>query len=112
MILTKDFAKYLDEVVDYLEKLPVKRMLPVPDPLGTWESFLEWITNIRDSIKNQEGEKIDWIGGGVDDVRASFYEWFKKYDERREVNFLEVFPEYKEFYNSCKELCEVKNGII
>jgi hypothetical protein len=112
MILTKDFAKYLDEVVDYLEKLPVKRMLPVPDPLGTWKSFLKWITNIRDSIKNQEGEKIDWVGGDVNNIRASFYKWFKQYDERREVNFLEVFPEYKEFYNLCKELCEVKNGII
>jgi len=90
--------------VDYLEKLPVNRMLPVPDPLGTWKSFLKWITNIRDSIKNQEGEKIDWVGGDVNNIRASFYKWFKQYDERREVNFLEVFPEYKEFYNMCKEL--------
>jgi hypothetical protein len=106
MILTKDFTKYLDDVVDYLEKLPVNRMLPVPDPLGTWESFLKWITNIRDSIKNQEGEKIDWVGGDVNDVRASFYKWFKQYDERREVNFLETFPEYTEFYNMCKELAK------
>ena len=63
--------------------------------------------NIRDSIKNQEGEKIDWVSGDVNDVRASFYKWFKQYDERRKVNFLETFPEYKEFYNMCKELDKV-----
>lgn len=30
-----------------------------------------------------------------------FYNWFNEYDRRRETNFLEVFPEYEDFYNRC-----------
>jgi hypothetical protein len=39
--------------------------------------------------------------------RKDFYNWFNEYDRRRNVNFLETFPEMKDFYNLCKE---VANG--
>lgn len=34
--------------------------------------------------------------------RKDFYNWFNEYDRRRKVNFLETFPEMKDFYNLCK----------
>ena len=39
-----------------------------------------------------------------------FYEYFKEYDRRRNLNFLETFPEMKEFWNEAKELYEEKYG--
>ena len=35
--------------------------------------------------------------------RRMFYEWIQQYDKRRNVNFLEVFPQMKEFYEECKQ---------
>ena len=33
-----------------------------------------------------------------------FYKWFKEYDKRRDVSFLETFPEMENFWNLCKNL--------
>jgi len=33
-----------------------------------------------------------------------FYQWFTEYDKRRGTNFLETFPEYKDFYLAGKKL--------
>ena len=35
--------------------------------------------------------------------RRMFYEWIQQYDKRRNVNFLEVFPQMKDFYKECKK---------
>jgi hypothetical protein len=35
--------------------------------------------------------------------RKDFYNWFKEYDRRRNVNFLKTFPEMESFYNLCKD---------
>jgi len=35
--------------------------------------------------------------------RAGFYDFVNSLDKRNGTNFLEVFPEYEEFYNLCKE---------
>jgi hypothetical protein len=34
--------------------------------------------------------------------RSDFYNWFTEYDHRRGTNFLETFPEYKNFMELCK----------
>ena len=39
-----------------------------------------------------------------------FYEYFKQYDERRGLNFLETFPEMTDFWNEAKEEYEAKYG--
>ena len=36
--------------------------------------------------------------------RRDFYNWFTEYDRRRNVNFLETFPDMAGFWNQCKEL--------
>jgi hypothetical protein len=36
--------------------------------------------------------------------RFNFYKFVNEHDKRRGTNFLETFPEYKEFYDSCKNI--------
>jgi len=38
--------------------------------------------------------------------RVDFYRWFQEYDRRREVSFLETFPEMEEFMDLCKQTAE------
>lgn len=35
--------------------------------------------------------------------RKDFYNWFNEYDRRRNVNFLETFPEFTNFYMLCEK---------
>jgi hypothetical protein len=42
----------------------------------------------------------------VKEGRIDFYNWFTEYDLRRDVNFLETFPEMTSFWNQCKNLAE------
>jgi hypothetical protein len=34
--------------------------------------------------------------------RADFYRFFNEHDKRRHTNFLETFPQMKEFWDECK----------
>jgi hypothetical protein len=36
--------------------------------------------------------------------RSDFYNFFTQHDKRRDTDFLKTFPEYKEFWNLCKEV--------
>jgi hypothetical protein len=52
---------------------------------------------------------IDWMKEGSNlDVeyvklqRADFYRFFNEYDKRRKSNFLDTFPQMREFWNECK----------
>lgn len=36
--------------------------------------------------------------------RKDFYNWFNEYDRRRDTNFLNTFPEMKQFFTQCKQL--------
>ena len=52
---------------------------------------------------------IDWMkeGRNLDPTyvklqRADFYRFFNEHDKRRKTNFLETFPEMKEFWNECE----------
>ena len=52
---------------------------------------------------------IDWMREGcnldpdyVKLQRADFYRFFNEHDKRRNTNFLETFPEMREFWNECK----------
>jgi hypothetical protein len=39
--------------------------------------------------------------------KANFYRFIQQHDERRNVSFLKTFPEYKQFYNECKQEAEL-----
>jgi hypothetical protein len=38
--------------------------------------------------------------------RRDFYSFFEENDKRLGLNLLEVFPEYTEFYEQCKQVYE------
>tara|TARA_B110001454_G_scaffold171908_1_gene162834 strand:- start:1795 stop:2166 length:372 start_codon:yes stop_codon:yes gene_type:complete len=65
-------------------------------------------------FKNYEILKLErdlaWAKEGVNMSEAElstnlirFHEYFTQYDERRNLNFLETFPEMTEFWNEAKE---------
>lgn len=94
-ILTSDFAKYVDECIDYMEP-KISNMPIVPDYHGRWDTFIDFLTPIRDSLNNNTMDR--------NDQRKLFGQWFDDFDVRRNMRLLEVFPEYTEFYNLCKSL--------
>ena len=51
----------------------------------------------------------EWMLSEQDEIilkrnRFNFYKFVNEHDKRRGVNFLETFPEYIEFYDSCKNI--------
>jgi hypothetical protein len=39
----------------------------------------------------------------VNEGRRDFYNWFTEYDRRRNVNFLETFPDMADFWETCRQ---------
>jgi hypothetical protein len=52
---------------------------------------------VRDEMKNTPSKKRNLL-------RKQFAEYVMEYDKRRGTNFLETFPEYKEFFEECMTL--------
>ena len=50
---------------------------------------------VRDEMNNIDNRKRSLL-------RKQFAEYVIEYDRRRGTNFLETFPEYKEFFDECK----------
>jgi hypothetical protein len=94
-ILTPDFAKYVDECIEYMEP-KVDSMPIVPDYHGRWDTFIEFIRPLSASIRENTIDRTE--------QRRKFAQWFDDFDVRRKINLLETFPEYTEFYNYCKTL--------
>ena len=53
---------------------------------------------------------VDWVESDYDDVmeliklRMDFVKFIDEYDIRRGKNFLETFPMFESFYDTCKKL--------
>ena len=100
-ILTPDFADYIDECIDYM-KVRTNIMPIVSDYFGRWDQYIIFLETLSSSIRNGTGDKTS--------ERKKFVEWFKTYDHRRNINLLETFPEYKNFYKMCEGLNEKTIG--
>jgi organic radical activating enzyme len=88
--------------------------------VGVLERVADWMElNLETADQPFQGFKdyevqrmrrdIDWMKEGcnldtdyVKLQRADFYRFFNEHDKRRNTNFLENFPEMKEFWNECK----------
>ncbi len=95
MLLTPDFADYLDECIAYM-KIKAPDMPKVADKLARWDSYIIFLQNLSDSIRNNKTDNTV--------LRKKFAEWFSMYDDRRKLSFIETFPEYTNFFNLCKSL--------
>jgi len=92
-ILPKDeFLPYLDDCLKFIENYVVE-----DDTTMFSELEYERFRRLRDYFANEQYDEER-----VREGRRDFYHWFTEYDKRRNVNFLETFPEYKNFWNLCK----------
>ena len=68
----------------------------VPDYYGRWDTFIEFIRKLSDSLKDNSIDRTE--------QRQIFGRWFDDFDQRRKMSLLETFPEFTDFYNLCKGL--------
>jgi pyruvate-formate lyase-activating enzyme len=94
LILTQDFAHYLYDTIDWLNTVKDDMML-VDDEYGKWTRYPNYLDGIAKGIMTTQPDY---------DKRKKFYNWFTKYDSRRNLNFLETFPLHAEFWEHCKSL--------
>ena len=108
---------YLKEPLQYdMMILPKEEFLP------HFDKILEFINDNKDDndatkfteLEYQKFRRVrDYFATAnydekrVKEGRIDFYNWFNEYDRRRNVNFLETFPEMENFYNHCGELAEI-----
>lgn len=91
--LTPDFANYLDDTISHMKKYMYQK------PTGyvySYISYITYLTTISNSIRNNTSNNTN--------QRKSFVSWYNTYDQRRNLNLLETFPEYKNFYDFCVKL--------
>lgn len=89
-ILTKDFGKYIDEDLAFIQSS-------------------EWFTDIERQKMLRIQEYFYNDEHAIDDTyrlnaRRDFAKFFPEYDRRSNSNLLEVFPEFKEFLEWCQTL--------
>jgi organic radical activating enzyme len=90
-ILTPDFMPYIDRTLKYMEDNAEWFEL---SEIVKFKRVTEYMrTNPVDADKIRRG-------------RRDFYVFFTENDRRLGTNMLELFPEYKDFYQLCKETYE------
>ena len=90
-ILTTDFMPYMDRTLKYMEDNAEWFEL---SEIVKFKRVTEYMrTNPVDADKIRRG-------------RRDFYVFFTENDRRLGTNMLELFPEYKDFYQLCKETYE------
>jgi organic radical activating enzyme len=95
LILPKEeYLPYFDKILNF-----VKDNLDESDSTKFSDLEYERFRRVRDyfATKTYSDEKL--LEG-----RKDFYNWFTEYDKRRDVNFLETFPEMSAFFEQCKQL--------
>lgn len=78
-ILTKEFDTYVDEAISWISET-------APE----WNYYIDFINNIKNSFGNHT----------QDDLKK-FLIWEKEMKRRRNVNFLDIFPEMESWYEYC-----------
>jgi len=92
----EDFLPYFDECLQFIKDNIVEE-----DTTKFSQLEFERFRRVRDYFANE-----DYTPERVAEGRRDFYNWFTEYDQRREVDFLETFPEYAGFWEMCKEEAE------
>jgi hypothetical protein len=95
-LLTPDFADHIDYCVEYMKFKEPSMPIIEHDYYGRWDQYIIFLENLSKSIKENTDDKIE--------LRKKFFKWHSTYDERRNQNMYEVFPEYKEFFDLCRDL--------
>jgi hypothetical protein len=100
-ILPKEFSENVNksaELAKSLEEIYHTTHNEFGVTYGFSEIEITKIKRIYDWMLSEQDEKT------LKRNRFNFYKFVNEHDKRRSINFLETFPEYKEFYNSCKDI--------
>jgi organic radical activating enzyme len=94
-ILPPVYVGVLERVADWME-------LNLETPSDPFHGFKDYeVQRLRRDIAwMKEGCNLD--STYVKLQRADFYRFFNEHDKRRQTNFIETFPEMREFWNECK----------
>jgi len=92
----EEYLPYFDSILKFIEDNQDES-----DVTKFSDLEYERFRRVRDYFANTQYSEEKIIEG-----RKDFYTWFKEYDVRRDVNFLETFPEMESFWNMCKGLHE------
>jgi organic radical activating enzyme len=94
-ILPPVYISVLERVADWME-LNLERP---EDPFHGFKDY-EVQRMRRDIAWMREGTKLDPLY--INLHRGNFFRFFNEHDRRRKTNFLETFPEMKEFWKECE----------
>jgi organic radical activating enzyme len=105
---------YLKEPLQYdMHILPKEEYLPY------FDNILKFMDDNRDDndatkFSDLEYEKfrrvrdyfatVNYSEERVQEGRKDFHNWFTEYDRRRNVNFIETFPDMEKFWDMCKDI--------
>ncbi len=125
------FGRFIDDVMALKKKFPVGldiSCLKNPEYLRAdlADGFLREILN-RSFLKMQAADVfsrhelskmenlVNWVESKSEQNmlarrRADFYNFINEYDMRKGKKFLEIFPEYKSFYNNCRGVAILIQG--
>jgi organic radical activating enzyme len=99
LILPKEeYLPYFDKILNF-----VKENLDENDSTKFSDLEYERFRRVRDYFATKSYSEERLLEG-----RKDFYNWFTEYDKRRNVNFLDTFPEMINFFEECKRLNEDK----
>lgn len=89
----EDFLPYFDECLEF-----IKDNIVEDDTTKFSQLEYERFRRVRDYFATDQ-----YTPDRIAEGRRDFYKWFSQYDERREVKFLDTFPEYEKFWDLCKK---------
>lgn len=92
-ILPDHFESYLIETEEYMEQYKNEKD-------GFTQLEIDKVKRLRAFMKHKDSIEP----GKLDVYRKDFAIFVDEHDRRRNTNFLEAFPEYKDFYEMCKKL--------
>jgi len=90
-ILPQEFSKYQEETLQFI--VDNKQWFTDVE----YEKMLRVTNYMKENPVSQEK---------IHQGRRDFYSFFTENDRRLGTNLLEIFPEYREFYNFCKKIYE------
>jgi len=93
-ILPNDMADYLDPAIEWMKNIETE-MPDVSDKFGTWSGYTEFLSKLRDGIKYNDVDNTE--------IRQAFVNRFDDFDRKRNLNFVNTFPELANFYNEYKK---------
>ena len=92
-ILPSEFADYLDPAIDWMQSISVD-MPDVSDKFGTWPGYTDFLIKLRDGIRFNKNDNTM--------LKQRFATWFDDFDNKRNLSFVNTFPELAKFYDECK----------